>query len=174
MLMDVIKMGNPILRERSVEVSMDDLATVKKQTFIDNLIATMQDENGAGIAAPQVGVLDRIFIIECVDNPRYPDQVEFPLTVAINPVITAIGEEQIDSWEGCLSIPNIRGRLPRYTTVLLEAYDQEGVFYSKELSGFEAIVAQHELDHLDGILFVDRMPSMEYLSFHEEYLEYWM
>lgn len=173
-LRDVVKMGNPLLRKRSVEVSADELQDDKLQQLIDDMIDTMRDSNGAGIAAPQIGALTRVFIMEMMDNPRYPNKPTFPLTIALNPKIIIISEDKIQSWEGCLSIPGIRGRLPRYATVQLDAWDRDGQPYSKVLTGFEAVVAQHELDHLDGILLIDRMESMETLSFQDEYERYWL
>lgn len=171
-MLEVIKMGHPSLREISAEVSIEEIQKPETQKFIDDLIATMKAENGAGIAAPQVGILKRIFIMECKNNPRYPDNDQFPLTTIINPEIKALTDETIDSWEGCLSIPNIRGMLPRYKEIHLKGLDRNGSEYSKELNGFQAVVAQHELDHLDGILFIDRMKDMKHLSFLSEYLRY--
>lgn len=167
-------MGHPTLREISLPLSKEEIQTKETQKFIDDLIATMKSENGAGIAAPQVGILKRVFIMECRNNPRYPDKEEFPLSILINPEITFLGEDIIDSWEGCLSIPNIRGLLPRHKKVLLKGLDRNGEVYSKELEGFQAVVAQHELDHLDGVLFIDRMTDMKHLSFLAEYMRFKM
>lgn len=172
-LLQIIKMGNPILRKESQNVEKFQLNTDEYQRFIDDLIHTMRNANGAGIAAPQVGVLDRIFIMEMLDNPRYPNKESFPLLVAINPEITFLDTEKTDSWEGCLSIPNIRGRLKRYKKILLKGLDRSGKPFEKKLEGFAAIVAQHELDHLNGKLLIDRMDSMETLTFQEEYDKYW-
>ncbi len=173
MILPVLKMGNPKLREVCKEVQLDELQLDETQRFVDDLIETMRDENGAGIAAPQVGVLKRIFIMECLNNPRYPDNEEFPLTIVVNPTIEVIEEDYLESWEGCLSIPGLRGMLPRHNRVTLSGYDKEGVEFSKVIEGFEAVVAQHELDHLDGILFIDRMKDMKYLAFTTEYQKYW-
>lgn len=173
-MLEVIKMGHPTLREISQELTLEELAQENTQTFIDDLVATMKSENGAGIAAPQVGVLKRIFAMECDNNPRYPNKEQFPLSVVINPIVTPIGEEKIDSWEGCLSIPNIRGMLPRYKEVNLKGLDRHGVSYSIDLDGFGAVVAQHEMDHLDGILFIDRMEDMKQLSFLKEFIQFKM
>ncbi len=174
MILEVIKLGNPKLREVCDAVDLNTLQSDEMQRFIDDLISTMRDKNGAGIAASQVGVLKRIFIMECSDNPRYPDRDGFPLTVVINPSIKFIEKEnQVDSWEGCLSIPGLRGKLSRFSKVELSGYDRDGNTLSKTLEGFEAVVAQHELDHLDGILFVDRMKDMKHLAYNTEYLKYW-
>ena len=169
----VVKMGNPLLRKKSIEVSKEEIHSKEFQTFLNNLVETMRDKNGAGIAAPQVGLLKRVFAIEMENNPRYPEKESFPIEIVINPTITPVGEELQDSWEGCLSIPGIRGKLKRYSKINMQGLDRNGKPFEKEFSGFAAIVCQHELDHLDGILFIDRMSSMETLSFLEEYEAYW-
>jgi len=161
----VIKMGNPLLREVCLAVDEKEIQNTETQQLIDDMVATMRAENGAGIAAPQVGVKQRIFTIEIDNNPRYPDKPSFPLLIAINPSIEPIGEALVDSWEGCLSIPKIRGRLKRHTNVKLSGLDRRGQFFEMELTGFEAVVAQHELDHLNGILFIDRMEDMKTLTY---------
>lgn len=171
--LDVIKMGNPKLRQVSKEIPLETIPTAEFQQFLTNLISTMRMENGAGIAAPQVAVMERVFVMEMKDNIRYPDKESFPLYTAINPSIIALDEQMQDSWEGCLSIPNIRGKLKRHSHIELKAYDAQGNLYTQQLSGFAAVVAQHELDHLNGILLIDHMESMETLTFYEEFQEYW-
>jgi len=170
---EVIKMGNPILRSQSKTVDLDILSG-DFQKLIDDLIDTMRSENGAGIAAPQIGILKRAFTMEVDTNPRYPEKESFPLVVAINPEIEFLSNEMVDSWEGCLSIPNIRGRLKRHKHIKLKAINRTGEHFETELTGFAAIVAQHELDHLNGTLLIDRMQSMETLTFQEEYEKYWI
>lgn len=172
-VLDVVKMGNPLLRKVSIPVE-NELTTSAFQQNIDDMVDTMRFQNGAGIAAPQVGILKRIFTMEMIENPRYPDKKPFPLYIAINPEIEILDNTLIDSWEGCLSIPNIRGRLKRYKRILLKATDRYGESFQEELDDFAAIVAQHELDHLNGTLLIDRMDSMETLSFQEEYEKYWL
>ena len=172
-ILDVIKMGNPVLRESSKPVG-DELRSSEFQNFIDDLVHTMRTYNGVGIAAPQVGVSKRIFSIEVANNPRYPGKEAFPLCIVINPEIEFLDTKLIDSWEGCLSIPKIRGKLKRREKVLLKGLDREGNPFEEQLQGFPAIIAQHELDHLDGKLFIDRMESMETLSFQSEYEKYWV
>lgn len=169
----VIKMGHPTLREVSKSIDEKKITSKDYQQFINDLIQTMRDCKGAGIAAPQVNVLDRVFVMEVTDNPRYPDKESFPLVVAINPEIEFVGDTKIDSWEGCLSIPNIRGRLQRHKKILLRGLDRTGQKFEQELQGFASIVAQHELDHLNGTLLIDRMPSMKTLTFQDEYDTYW-
>jgi len=172
--LNIIKMGHPNLRKEAKLITADIIKSTLFQKFVDDLIFTMRKANGAGIAAPQVDALDRIFIMEMTENPRYPNKESFPLIVAINPTIKPLSDEKVDSWEGCLSIPGIRGRLLRYKNIRLMAQDRLGIPYEKELEGFAAIVAQHELDHLDGKLFIDRMDSMRYLAFESEYEQYFL
>ena len=172
--LEVIRLGNPKLREKAKPISMEELKSQEFQFFLDRLIETMRVNNGAGIAAPQVAVLKRFFVMEMDANPRYPEGDEFPLRIAINPELKLIGKPQKDSWEGCLSIPDMRGKLLRHERVILTAQDRNGKPYREELGGFEAIVAQHEMDHLNGILFLDRMESMNTLTFTKEYSEFWV
>lgn len=173
-VLKVIKMGNPRLREVSGQVGLEEIQIAEFQKFIDDLVATMRFQNGAGIAAPQVDVLKRVFTMEMGDNPRYPDRGTFPLYTVINPEIEPISDTKVDSWEGCLSIPSIRGRLKRYERVKLLGLDRKGNHFEVQLDGFASVVAQHELDHLNGVLLIDRMDSMETLSFQDEYEKYWM
>lgn len=173
-VLEVIKMGNPRLRKVCTPIKISEINTSKFQKFVDDLIETQRAKDGAGIAAPQVDVLKRVFTMELKENPRYPNKATFPLYVAINPEIETISDTLIESWEGCLSIPGIRGQLPRYKQIRLKALDRFGTPYDVVLDGFSAVVAQHELDHLNGILLIDRMESMKTLSFQKEFEKYWM
>lgn len=173
-VLEVLKMGNPRLRKVCAPVKSSEINTSEFQKFIDDLIETQRSSNGAGIAAPQVDVLQRVFTMELTKNPRYPDKETFPLYIAINPEIEPISEIVIDSWEGCLSISGLRGQLPRYQKIVLKALNRHGIPFETQLDGFAAIVAQHELDHLNGVLLIDRMVSMETLTFQDEYEKYWM
>ncbi len=173
-LLEVIKMGNPSLREVCSPVSIAEIHTPKFQKFIDNLIQTQRSESGAGIAAPQVNVLKRVFTMEMKENPRYPNKTSFPLIIALNPEIEILTNKKIKGWEGCLSIPGIRGQIPRNEKVKLKALDRYGKPFEAILTDFAAVVAQHELDHLNGILFIDRMKTMKTLTFQKEYELYWM
>ena len=173
-VLKVIKAGHPTLRKVSKYIFKKEYKSLQFQEFIDDLVETMRAENGAGIAAPQVNIKRRVFVMEVKDNPRYPNKESFPLLIAINPEIEPIGTKKVKSWEGCLSIPGLRGRLKRYKKIKLKALDRHGKPYEKVLKGFAAVVAQHELDHLNGTLFIDRMKSMKTFSFREEYEEYWM
>lgn len=165
-------MGHPKLRAISKEIELSEIHSKTIQDEIDGLIDTMRLANGAGIAAPQVGIMNRIFIMGMNNNPRYPDQESFPLLVSINPKIKELTNETVEGWEGCLSIPDIRGKVNRFTKIELTAYDRNGELFKQKLEGFAAVVAQHELDHLNGVLFIDRMTDLSQLSFHKEYLTY--
>ena len=171
-ILEVIKMGNPTLRKQSKPVGKE-LLTKEFQCFLNDLVDTMRQYKGVGIAASQVNVLKRVFAMEVNENSRYPNKKNVPLCVVINPEIEFQGHELVDSWEGCLSIPGIRGKLKRHQKILLRGLNIKGVAFENELEGFPAIIAQHELDHLNGKLLVDRMDSMETLSFQKEYEEYW-
>lgn len=170
--LSIIKMGHPHLRKKTARVSTDEFKSAEFQQFIDELIETMKIAGGVGIAAPQVNVLKQVFIMESQNNERYPDRDAFELRVVINPTIEFLTNEEVDSWEGCLSIPGIRGKLSRHKTIRLTGKNRFGEPFEQELTGFEAIVAQHEHDHLNGILFIDRMENMKTLSFQAEYDEF--
>jgi peptide deformylase len=136
------------------------------------MLETMDEYDGAGLAAPQVHVSRRIVIYGVRDNPRYPDAEEVPLTVLVNPTITPATSEMAEDWEGCLSLPDLRGRVPRYTRVHVEAYGRDGRPLRFAADGFHARVVQHECDHLDGTVYLDRMRSLASLSFLPEFRKY--
>lgn len=167
-ILKVARMGRPVLRERASEIAPERIAEPETQRLIDDLIETMREYSGVGLAGPQVHARWRVFVWEVGDNPRYPGREPTPLGVAINPSITPLGEAVETDWEGCLSIPDIRGQVTRPARMRLEALDREGRAYSRELAGFEARVAQHEFDHLDGVLFLDRMTDLRSLAFTDE------
>jgi peptide deformylase len=129
---------------------------------------TMAAENGAGLAAPQIGIMQRLVIFGYEDNPRYPEAPDIPRTVLINPVIDALDDTEEDGWEGCLSVPGLRGIVPRYLNIRYRGFDQFGNAIDREVSGFHARVVQHECDHLDGILYPQRMTDMTKLIFDSE------
>ena len=173
-ILKVARMGHPILRQVAEPIGEDQVSSNNVQQLIHNLVATMHEYDGAGLAAPQVHISQRVVVMEVTDNPRYPDAAEVPLTVMINPVITPLTEETIEIWEGCLSIPGIRGRVPRCSRIKVESLDRDGIVCSDEFEGFAAAVVQHECDHLDGILFVDRIKDTRSLAFLEEFQRYRM
>lgn len=165
----ILHVGNPLLRERSREVSRDELASPEIQTLIDDLIDTMRAANGAGIAAPQVGELVRIATIEVTHNPRYPYKPPIPLTVVVNPEITFLDDELVEINEGCLSVPNMRGNVMRHVNIRVRYLDRHGDEHDEIKRGLTAGTFQHELDHLDGVLFLDRVHDTHSLTTWEQF-----
>ena len=162
---DILKMGNPDLLKVSelVDFEKDDLATL-----IEDMKETMKANDGAGLAAPQIGVFKRLVIFGFDTNDRYPEADSVPFTVLINPIITPLSDEKENGWEGCLSVPGLRGVVPRYTHIKYEGYDAEGNKIEREVEDFHARVVQHECDHLDGILYPMKIEDYRYFGFHEE------
>lgn len=154
---EILHVGHPLLRERSREITREELASPGVQQLIDDMIETMRAANGAGIAAPQVGELLRIATIEVGSNPRYPYKPPIPLTVLVNPVVEPIGEERVEINEGCLSVPDLRGNVMRWVDVRVRYWDRHGEAHEEHKRGLTAGTFQHELDHLDGVLFLDRV-----------------
>ncbi len=171
-ILKVARLGHPVLRKLAEPVSPEAILAPEVQGFIDDLIETMYEYDGAGLAAPQVHVSLQVVAFEVRGNPRYPEAPEIPLTVLINPKITPTTEVMAEDWEGCLSLPDLRGRVPRYRAVRVEAYDRGGQKVRFEVQDFHARVIQHECDHLAGKVFLDRMSSFESLSFLHEFLRY--
>jgi peptide deformylase len=173
-VLKIAKLGNPVLRQVAKPVDLNDLAENSMQTFIDDMIETMHHEGGVGLAAPQVNRSIQIVVLEYVENERYPDEVSIPLTVLVNPVLSDYSQDTKEGWESCLSLVDFRGLVPRSTTVTLDAYDRQGKKIKKIVSDFEAVVLQHELDHLKGFVFLDRMKDLTQLSYQEEFEEFWL
>ena len=173
-VLKVAHLGHPILRQVAEPVSPEAIGAPEIQRLIDDMFETMDDHDGAGLAAPQVHVSRRIAIYGVDANPRYPDAEAVPLTVLINPKLTPLGEEQEEDWEGCLSVPDLRGKVPRFARVRVEAYGRDGERLRFEARDFHARVVQHECDHLDGKVYLDRMRSMETLSVLPEFQRYWI
>ena len=155
--LDIIEIGHPTLREVATEVPVDEIKGIAVQEFIDSLIETKRAANGAGIAANQVDNTWRIFVVEVANNPRYPYKPEYPLCVMINPEITYLTEDRFESFEGCLSIPNLRGVVHRCPVVKVSGYNREAEAVDFEVKGVSAATFQHEADHLNGVLFPDRI-----------------
>jgi peptide deformylase len=173
-ILKVARLGHPVLRRRAEPVAPGDIPSAHVQQLIDDMIETMHEYDGAGLAANQVHVLRQIAVIEVGKNPRYPDAPEIPLTVVINPVVTPLTEETEEGWEGCLSVPDMRGVVPRYTAVRLECLDREGKPVNLVAKEFFARVIQHETDHLNGIVYVDRIRDMRTFSHFAEWQRYWL
>ena len=167
-ILKVARMGHPVLRARARTVDKTELKNAAVQDFIDSMIDTMHEYAGVGLAAPQVHESIRVFVAMLdADGGGEGDAVVF-----INPEITVKGDQTVEGWEGCLSIPDIRGRVPRAQHISVTALDRSGKRFELELKDFPARVVQHETDHLDGVLFFDRMRSLESLTYLEEYSRY--
>lgn len=160
----IATVGHPVLRQVARELTKDELTTDAVQRLIDDLVETMRDAAGAGLAANQVYEPVRIVAIEVNQNPRYPYKPNIPLTILVNPVVTPTTEETFLNYEGCLSVPNLRGEVRRFTRVHVRAWDRHGAELDFEVKGLTAGTFQHELDHLDGKLFLDRVEDTRTLS----------
>jgi len=156
-----------VLRQIAHEVSRDELASPATQAFIDDLVETMRDADGAGLAAIQIYEPIRICAIEVRDNPRYPYKPKIPLTILVNPVLTPVGDEQFDNNEGCLSVPNLRGMVKRHVHLRVQAWDRQGNAIDEVVHGLKAGTYQHEVDHLDGKIFVDRADPSTFSTWTE-------
>ena len=170
------QVGDPVLRERAREVTPEELPAL--QGLIDDMIATMRAAGGAGLAANQVGDLHRVLVAEVDHNPRYPYKPPLPLTVMVNPVIEPLGSETIPIIEGCLSVPNLRGELERSAAIRVRYLDREGNAREEVFEGLSAGTFQHEVDHLDGILFLDRVGDprtfMTWEQFDSRHRDAWL
>jgi peptide deformylase len=167
-ILKVARIGHPAVRARAVEVAPDRILAADTQRLIDDMIETMYEYDGVGLAAPQVHVGLRLAVIEISEED---DRAEggVPLTVLVNPVVRPLADETVDGWEGCLSIPDLRGLVPRLRQLELRALDREGRPFRLAASGFFARVIQHECDHLDGSVYLDRMKGVRSLSFIDEW-----
>jgi peptide deformylase len=171
-ILKVARLGHPVLRELSRPVPPERIRTAEFQRFIEDMIETMHEYDGVGLAAPQVHVPWRVATIEVAGNPRYPGAPAVPLTVLVNPEIRAVGEEKEVDWEGCLSVPGLRGKVPRMSALDVTALDREGNPILWHAEGFAARVVQHEVDHMDGRVYLDRMEDLLTLSHLEELARY--
>ncbi len=160
----IATVGHPVLRQVARELTRDELRSEKTQRFIDDLIETMRDAAGAGLAANQVYEPIRITAIEINKNPRYPYKPNYPLTILVNPVLTPTTDDTFLNFEGCLSVPNLRGEVRRFTGVRVQAWDREGNDLDFEVKGLTAGTFQHEVDHLDGKVFLDRVEDTRSLT----------
>jgi peptide deformylase len=170
-ILKVARMGHPVLRARARALEKSEIRGAAVQKLIDDMIDTMAEYHGVGLAAPQVHEGVRIFVAALDDAEEEEGEVQ-PLAL-INPEITVVGADVIEDWEGCLSIPDVRGRVPRAREIKVRAYDRKGDRLELRAHDFPARVIQHETDHLDGVLFFDRMRTFESLTFLDEYSRYW-
>ncbi|HXO64641.1 MAG TPA: peptide deformylase [Steroidobacteraceae bacterium] len=160
----VLKMGDPLLRAVAAPVTRFDDELV---SLVADMDETMRHLSGAGIAAPQIGVSLRVVIFELKDNPRYPHLTPVPYTVLVNPQLTPLGTEEDEGWEGCLSVPGMRGLVPRFRRLRYQGFDVKGAPLERTVEGFHARVVQHEVDHLDGILFPQRVRDLRNFGFED-------
>lgn len=173
-ILKVARLGHPVLRKVTEAVSQPELQSPALQKFIDDMIETMKEYDGVGLAADQVHESKQIAVLEVADNPRYPEKPRVPLTVLVNPTITPLSEDMEEDWEGCLSIPDLRGMVPRYKSVRVQALDRDGKAVDFVADEFHARVIQHEFDHLNGKVYLDRMRDFSTLTFLQEFARYWM
>ena len=162
----VAVMGNPVLRQRAAEILPERIGSPETVALAQDLVATMREYGGIGLAASQVHELSRMVVVHLPGAGTDGDTI--PLSVMVNPMIEPIGEELMDVWEGCLSVPGIQGQVPRHAEVRVEYLDLEGETHVVTASGFPAAVFQHEIDHLDGVLFIDRVEGTRTLAFDKE------
>lgn len=173
-ILKVARLGHPVLRQQALPLDPEQVRSPEVQRFIDDLVDTMREYNGAGLAAIQVHTPVQIAVLEIRANPRYPDAPDIPLTVLVSPVVTPLTEETEEGWEGCLSVPDMRGRVPRWTAVRLECLDRDGAPVDLVAKDFFARVIQHETDHLNGIVYLDRMRDLTTLTHFAEWNRYWV
>src|SRR5215470_11740178 len=171
-ILKVARMGHPVLRTKARSLDRADIKSATVQKLIDDMFETMQEYHGVGLAGPQIHEGVRLFVAS-LDAGRDVENPSVPIAI-INPEITPVTNDLVEDWEGCLSIPDIRGRVPRLREIKVRAFDRNGEKIELRASNFSARVIQHETDHLDGILFFDRMKSFESLTFLEEYSRYWV
>jgi peptide deformylase len=173
-ILKVTRLGHPVLRKVTEQVPPQELQSPAMQKFIDDMVETMKEYEGVGLAADQVFESKQVAVLEVADNPRYPDKPAVPLTVLVNPKITPLSDEMEEDWEGCLSIPDLRGRVPRYKSIRVQALDRDGNPLDFVATDFHARVIQHEFDHLNGKVYLDRMRDLTTLTFLQELARYWL
>lgn len=162
----ILRIGDPRLREVATPVAAFD--TPELHELIEDMFETMEAADGAGLAAPQIGVLQRVMIFSVDSNERYPDAEDVPTTVLINPEFSVVSDEVAGFWEGCLSVPGMRGYVERRARIKYQGFDQFGMLIQREAEGFHAVVFQHEYDHLDGILYPDRISDFKKFGYNHE------
>lgn len=164
----ILKIGNPLLQQVATAVTEDEINSPQLQEWLRSMKDTMIAENGAGLAAPQIGLSKRILMFGISTNPRYPNIEEVPFTVLINPVLQLVNDEQELGWEGCLSIPGYRGMVPRYKELVYSGQDENGHHLERHVDGFHARVFQHEFDHLEGVLYLQRIVDLRQFGLESE------
>ncbi len=169
MILKVARLGYPSVRTNAAAVPVERIRTPEFQQLIDDMIETMHEYHGVGLAAPQVHLAIRLAVLEVERHPRYPDMPSVPLTVLINPVVSVIDSTPVEEWEGCLSIPDLRGKVPRHKRVRVAALGRNAEQLEFIAEDFHARVIQHETDHLNGEVYLDRMPNLRTLAFIDEW-----
>ena len=165
----ILRLGHPVLRQVATPVA--EFGTPALRELVHDMLETMRANDGAGLAANQIGVSARVVVFELATNPRYPDADPVPLTVLVNPELELLGDEREAGWEGCLSVPGMRGLVPRYRRLRYRGFDELGRPLDRTVEGFHARVVQHECDHLDGILYPQRIEDMTAFGFQDELVE---
>jgi peptide deformylase len=173
-ILKVARLGHPVLRKITAPLSPVEIQSPSFQKLVDDMIETMKEYDGVGLAADQVHESKQVAVLEVVENRRYPNKPNVPLTVLINPKISNLTEEMEEDWEGCLSIPDLRGRVLRYKTIRVQAWDRDGNPLEFIATEFHARVIQHEWDHLQGKVYLDRMRDFSSLTFLTEFARYWI
>jgi peptide deformylase len=162
----ILRIGHPLLLQTAQAVT--EFNTPALDALVADMLETMEQADGAGLAANQIGVLQRVVIFGFENNPRYPDRDPVPLTVLVNPEVQPVGDRIESGWEGCLSVPGMRGWVPRHQRIVYRGLDPQGQAIEREVEGFHACVVQHECDHLDGILYPQRIEDMTKFGFEKE------
>ncbi len=173
-ILKVARLGHPAIRKAAAPLTSEEIRSKEIQDLIDDMIETMHEYDGVGLAAPQIHVSKQIAVLEVNANSRYPDAPKVPLTVLINPKIASRSKKINETWEGCLSIPDMRGVVPRNDSLVCEAFDRQGKPIKLEVDGFFARVIQHEWDHLEGNVYLDRMTNLRSLSHLSEFARFWI
>jgi len=171
-ILKVARLGHPVIRAQAASVTPQEISSLEIQKLIDDMINSMREYDGVGLAAPQIHISKKIAVLEVNDNVRYPGMPKVPLTVLINPRITSRSKNLIEDWEGCLSIPDLRGIVPRNASLVCEALDRNGKPIKIEAHDFFARVIQHECDHLQGNVYLDRMVHLKSLTHLNEFTKY--
>ncbi len=172
MILKVARLGNPVVRGVAREVAAQEIAEDGFQRLLDDMVETMHEYDGVGLAAPQVHVPLCVAVLEVIRHPRYPELAPIPLTFLVNPVVSAVDEHTVEDWEGCLSVPELRGLVPRHKAVRVSALGRRGERLDFIAVDFHARVIQHETDHLNGMVYLDRMKELRTLSYLLEWQRY--
>ena len=172
-ILKVARLGYPVIRQTALTVTSSELQSPEIQKLIDDMVDTMHEYDGVGLAAPQIHVSKQIAVLEVNNNARYPRIPKVPLTVLINPRIISQSKNLIEEWEGCLSIPDLRGSVPRHASLVCEVLDRHGKLVKIEANDFFARIIQHECDHLQGNVYLDRMTDLKSLSHLNEFARFW-